>query len=484
MLSTVVAKEMFRVLLALPPDIHNLEIYRVAGVRAPPLGLAWIASVLENKGFKVKIVDAPTLELSRKEWISEVKSWHPDVVGLSLLTPTAPKGYAAARMVKEELGEDVVVIAGGPHPTFMYEEALNSGVDVVVRGEGEVTTLELVRVLKERGLDPEALKGVKGIAFKREGKVVVTPPRPLIDNLDKLPLPAWHLLPMEKYTLLGKPIKVAHVMASRGCPYGCSFCTTSYFWGRKVRFRSASKVAEEVEYLYDKYGARYVAFADDELTMNKRFIYDFVKEVKERGLDLQFACGSRVDHMTKDFMKFLFDNGCVILYFGVESASQETLDRVGKGIRVEQAKRVFEWKKELGGCALASFILGFPWETVDDMKRTVDFAIDLDPDYVQFTALTPYPGTPIYRYALKQGLIEDFNWEHYTTIRPVMRGFRFTREQLAKMLCLAYRKFYLRTKFVIRELRAGRLKDLSGILTRELLSLIREKLAQALRVIG
>ncbi|WP_460126286.1 B12-binding domain-containing radical SAM protein [Stetteria hydrogenophila] len=469
-------------LLTLPPGIHRLEIYRVTGMKAPPLGLASIAAVLEGEGHKVKIIDTPTLEMDVDEWLREVKSWSPDVVGISMQTPTAPRGYKAAKLLKEELGDDLIVVAGGTHPTSMYEEALKNGVDVVVRGEGEYTTLELLETLEKHGLDEEALRRVKGIAFRgRDGRVVVTPPRPFIENLDELPWPARHLLPMDKYTLFGKPIRIAHVMASRGCPYGCMYCITSYFWGRRIRFRSPENVAAEVEFLVDKYKVKQVVFSDDELTVNRRFIYGFVKEMKERGLDIQFACGSRVDHVNRDVLKFLYDNGCVAVYFGVESASQETLDRIGKKIKVEQARRVFRWVKELKGFATASFILGFPWETIEDMKRTVDFAIELDPAYAQFTVLTPYPGTPLFSYAARHNLIEDWNWEHYTTIRPVMRGFHFTREQLGRVLKYAYRKFYLRPGFILRELRSGRLKDLAGVLAGELASWFKDVVVQHLR---
>lgn len=469
-------------MLTLPPEIHSLEIYKIIGMKAPPLGLAYIAAVLEKEGHEVKVIDTATLEMNYRDWLREVRSWSPDVVGLSLITPTAPRGYEAARLLKEELGNDVVIIAGGPHPTYMYEEALSNGVDVVVRGEGEYTTLELVNTIERHGLSKEALGKVKGIAFKNDsGDTVVTPPRPFIRDLDKLPWPARHLLPMNKYTLFGKPIRIAHVMASRGCPYGCMYCITSYFWGRRIRFRSAKNVAEEVEYLVNKYKAEHIAFTDDELTVNRKFVLEFIDEIKERGLDITFSCGSRVDHVNREILKKLYDNGCTAIYFGVESASQETLDRIGKRITLEQARKAFTWVKELKGFALGSFILGFPWETVDDMKKTVDFAVSLDPNYAQFTALTPYPGTPLFEFAKKNNLIEDWDWEHYTTVRPVMRGFHFTTKDLGRMLKYAYRRFYLRLGFISREFRAGRIRDLSGILVKELFSWMKDRVIHFMR---
>ncbi len=465
-----------KVLLTLPPSIHDLEIYKVTGLTAPPLGLAYIAAVLEGEGHRVRILDTPTLKMDLATWIQNVKSWSPDIVGISVLTPTAPKAYLAARKIKEEM-EDVILVAGGQHPTYMWNEALDNGFDIIVRGEGEITTRELIKTIDKYGMDPTELRKVAGIVFRDEhGNMVVTRNRPLIYNLDELPWPARHLLPMDKYTLFGKKIRVAHIMASRGCPYGCIYCTTSYYWGVRIRYRSPKNVAEEIEFLVNKYKVEHVVFTDDELTANKRFVYELIEEMKKRGLDIGFACGARIDHMDKDFMRFLYKNGCVALYFGVESGTQRILDKIGKMISLDQVRKVFRWKREIGGFATASFILGFPWETIDDMKKTVDFAIDIDPDYAQFTVLTPYPGTPLFDYAMRYGLIEDWNWEHYTTLRPVMRGFKFTREQVAKMLKYAYRKFFIRSAFILRELRAGRLKDILGIIARETISVLADKL--------
>ncbi len=465
-----------RVLLTLPPGIHDLEIYRVTGLTAPPLGLAYIAAILERDEHRVKILDTPTLKMDLDTWVQNVKSWSPDIIGFSILTPTAPKAYVAARKIKEEMN-DVILVAGGQHPTYMWSETLDNGFDIIVRGEGEVTARELIKTIDKHGMDPGELRRVAGIVFRdKHGNIVATRERPLIYNLDVLPWPARHLLPMDKYTLFGKKIRVAHIMASRGCPYGCIYCTTSYYWGRRIRYRSPRNVAEEIEFLVDKYRVEHVVFTDDELTANRRFVYGLIEEMKKRGLDIGFACGARINHMDKDFMKFLYNNGCIALYFGVESGTQRILDKIGKMISLDQVRKVFRWKREIGGFATASFILGFPWETIDDMKKTVDLAIDIDPDYAQFTVLTPYPGTPLFDYAMRYGLIEDWNWEHYTTLRPVMRGFKFTREQVAKMLKYAYRKFFIRSTFILRELRAGRLKDILGIIARETISILADKL--------
>jgi magnesium-protoporphyrin IX monomethyl ester (oxidative) cyclase len=464
-----------RVLLAVPPGIDKLELYKVLGLKAPPLGLAWIAAVLEMAGHKVRVIDSPTEGVDLKTFINEVKSWSPDVVGITSITPTIYKAYDAAKAIKE-YDKDLPVIMGGPHVTFMYEEALSNGVDVVVRGEGEYTTLELVNTMEKDGLDAERLKSIRGLAFRRDGEVVRTPDRPPIRNLDELPPPARHLLPMDKYTLFGKPIRIIHAMASRGCPYGCSYCSTSYFWGRMIRYRSAEAVADEIEDAVNKYKTNIVAFTDDEFTLGKRFVYDFLREIRERGLDISFSCGSRVDTIDRDMMAKLKEHGCTALYFGVESGSQDTINRVGKNITLEQANRVFQWAKEINIDHVGSFIIGFPWETIDDTKNTVRFAMKLNPTYAQFTVATPYPGTPLYYQAVNENLIEDWNWEHYTTLRAVMRGYRFTREQAQRMLRWAYVKFYSRPKFLVHELMHGRLGTIITAVRNSLVPWFNEKL--------
>lgn len=396
----------------------------------------------------MRILDSPTFGLDKNSFLAEVRGWNPDIVGLTALTPTVYKAYEAAKLVKE-YDKDLPVFIGGPHATFMYEEALNKGVDVVVRGEGELTALELVNTVEKHGLNAEKLKVVLGIAYRRGDEIVVNPPRPLIRNLDALPLPARYSLPMEKYTVFDRPIRVAHVMASRGCPYGCTFCITSYFWGHRYRFKSARLVVDEIEDVVYRYKANKVVFTDDELLVNRKFVNELVGEITSRKLDIAFSFGSRVDHVEKELLKGLRKCGCEAIYLGVESSSQETLNRINKRISIEQAIKAFQAVREVGIEVVGAFMLGFPWETVEDMKKTVEFAIRLEPTYAQFTIVTPYPGTPLYYEALNEGLIEDFSWENWTTLRAVMRGHKFTRREVQKMLDWAYTKSYARVSYLI-----------------------------------
>jgi magnesium-protoporphyrin IX monomethyl ester (oxidative) cyclase len=426
------------------------------GLRAPPLGLAWIASVLERRGHEVKIVDSPTLGLSIGDFVKIVESWSPDVVGLSSLTPTIRLAYKAAKAVKA-VDEDIKVVVGGVHATFMWREVLEECpyVDYVVLGEGEETMSQLIEALEKEARP----RGISGIALRNEsGEAVMTGPwRPV--DLERLPPPARHLLPMDRYTVFDKPVRVVHIMASRGCPYGCIFCATSYYFGRRVRFRRVEQVLDEMAECTDKYKTKTFAFTDDELTINRRWFDSFLKGLRERGLDIRWTCGSRVDSVDERLLARMFSSGCTTIYFGVESGSQETIDKIGKRIDLRQAEKVFEAIRKVGGSAVATFILGFPWETVDDMKKTIKFALKLDPDYAQFTYATPYPGTPLYEMAKEHDLIVDHDWSHYTTVRPVMRGFHFGIEEVEALFKEAYTKFYVRLKFLARQIRLGLFKD-------------------------
>jgi len=470
-----------KVLLAVPPGCDKLEVYQVMGLRAPPLGLAWIASVLEDHGYEVRIVDSPTLGLSIGDFVKIVESWSPDVVGLSSLTPTIGLAYKAAKAVKA-VDRGIKVVMGGVHATFMWHEVLEECpyVDYVVLGEGEETLLQLVETLKGRA-KPES---ISGIALRNEsGEAVQTGPwRPV--DLEKLPPPARHLLPMDRYTVFNKPVRVAHIMASRGCPYGCIFCATSYYFGRRVRYRRVEQVLDEVAQCVDEYKTKTFAFTDDELTINRKWMEAFIKGLKERGLDIQWTCGARVDSVDERLLAKMFSSGCTMIYFGVESGSQETINKIGKRIDLRQAEKVFEVIRRIGGSAVATFILGFPWETVDNMKKTVEFALKLDPDYAQFTYATPYPGTPLYEMAKRYDLIVDHNWSHYTTLRPVMRGFHFTIDDVKAMFEEAYAKFYMRLKFLIRQIRMRVFKDfLRTILTNIVLPRLRSSLSRQVRTL-
>ncbi|HID17512.1 TPA: radical SAM protein [Candidatus Bathyarchaeota archaeon] len=441
-----------RVLLINPPA-PSVESFSNAGINAPPLGLAYIASVLEEGGHEVEVLDCQALELSLEGVKREMEARRPEVVGVTSTTPTIHSALEIVRAAKE-VDRSVVTIVGGPHASFTPKETLGSckELDFVAIGEGEYTTLELLDGLA-RGEPPEK---VKGIAFRRGKRVLETPKRPYIEDLDALPFPARHLLPMDKYRILGKNLTVIHVISSRGCPFRCIFCASSALFGKRFRARSVANVLAEIEESLERYKTRNVEFMDDTFTLDRRRVLEFCEEVKRRGLDISWGCSSRVDTITKETMEKMKEAGCSIIFIGVESASQKTLDLIGKGVTVDKAVKVVEWAKEVGIEVLASFVIGFPWETVEDMKRTINFAKKLRPDFVEFSVATPYPGTPLYEWAKKNGFLEIEDWSKYTTIKPVMRGENFSIKEVGRLMLLSYGQFYLSPSFILNQIKRGR----------------------------
>ncbi|RLE49825.1 MAG: B12-binding domain-containing radical SAM protein [Candidatus Methanomethylicota archaeon] len=443
-----------KVLLVNPPTTADIETARVIGLKAPPLGLAYLAAVLEKNGYDVKILDAPVLDYTFEDVKREVRSYDPDVVGVTSTTPTI---YDAIRTVNaaKEAKPEVFTIIGGPHPTFMPEETLSMSpkLDAVAIGEGEMTLLELVKSLENN----QPIEDVKGLAFRKGDEIRFTPKRPFIEDLDSLPFPARHLLPMERYMVFGKQTLLANIMSSRGCPYNCIFCSSSLMFGKKFRGRSPGNVVDEIEELVDKYKVKHIEFADDNFTFDQKRAINIAKEILRRGLNIAFACGARVDNLSRELLYWLKKAGCNMIYVGIESGVQRVLNALRKGIKIEQIVKAVKMIKEVGIEVTGSFVIGAPGETREDVKQTIKFAKKLDLDFAQFTVITPYPGTYIYEYAKREGLLLTNDWSKYTTVKPVMRTKELSAEELERLVAEAYRSFYLRLGFIYKQIRKGRL---------------------------
>ena len=432
-----------KVMLVLPPS-HS-AISSVLGTTGPPLGLAYIASVLEREGHDVRIIDSLALNYSLKDLRSEVKSFDPDVVGLTATTPAIYDAYKVAKLVKLT-NPNAKVVIGGPHVTFTAEETLRECpyIDVVVRGEGEMVMSSLIKNL-EKG---RPLKEVKGVTYRHGQDIRSTQDAPLIRDLNELPLPAYHLLPMERYRVGGK--RFGTVITSRGCPFQCIFCSSSQLYGKFWRARSPENVLEELRVLRDKYGIREVEFLDDTFTLNNKRAERICELIKIEGLDISWSCSSRADTLARRLALKLKSAGCHFLYLGVESGSQKLLNIIRKGITLEQAKNAIRVAKHAGLNTLASFMLGIPGETKETIKKTINFAKRLNPTLAQFTLCTPYPGTRLYEIAKRCGYLLTKDWSKYTTLEPVIKLPGITVKELKRWLEKAYLSFYLRPNFIIR----------------------------------
>ncbi len=432
-----------KVLMINPP--YSSSKYKFIGLVAPPLGIAYIAAMLERNGVFVKILDAPALELNHDSVKKEIKKFSPDVVAITSVTPTIDSALQTAKISKEACPK-VVTILGGYHPTFTYQEVLkNDFVDVVVCGEGEQTMVELVEAI-ENGND---LKNVKGIAFKG----FKTPARDIIMDLDSIPFPARHLLPMDEYKILNMKLTTGTIVSGRGCPHQCSFCASAAMHGHKLRLRSAENIVDEMEHLVNDHNIQMVAFMDDTFTISKKRVYEICEAIKDRGLTNYWGCTARVDTISEDLLKTMKDAGCITMFLGVESADQQVLNDVNKKTDIPGIKKTFELTKKYGMRTIASVVLGMPGDTKNSIRRTINFVKVLEPSYAVFSLATPYPGTDFYLKAASENLIKINDWSKYTLLSPVLETVDCSLEELRKLQKKAFKEFYLRPRYILRQTR-------------------------------
>lgn len=455
-----------KVVLINPPTTATFEVQSVLGLRTPPLGLAYIAAALERRGDDVTIIDSVASDISHTALKRKLNVMQPDVIGVTSMTPSIFDALNVITYAKESCPHTTTVM-GGCHITFLTEETLKAcpALDIAVIGEGEETICDLANAL-ERNRD---LTTVNGIAFKKNGKIHVNEKRRLISDLDKVPFPARHLLPLERYALLGTKNLVGSVMTSRGCPFNCIFCSSSQFYGQTYRARSPENVVDEIEQLTNRYKIKNIEFVDDTFTINKKRAFEIAREIRRRGIDIFWGFGSRVDTITENMLHAFKKAGCTVFYLGIESGSQKILNILKKRITLDQVKQAIKWSKKAKIETIGSFIIGTPGETKDDVLRTIRFAKDCGVDFAQFTIMTPFPGTEVYEYAKKNGLLVTEDWSKYTTLKPLIQTEELTADEVSRLNSLAYRSFYLRIGFFFKQIQMRRIQFLFPIIKRYLL---------------
>ncbi len=436
-----------KVLLTFPPysmkERYNSNVGEDIGGHLPPLGLCYIASVLEEAGHEVRIMDCPTYKQTQQDVVNEVLSWKPEIIGLAAITILIDRAIEITKAIKETSPKTIVVI-GGPHPTQMPEETLrDTGCDIVIKGEAELT-------FRDIATDPKPFLKQKIV----EGTMV--------KDLNTFPLPARHLLDMKRYNSLPNNYKVSEnvfqMMTTRGCPYTCTFCASA---NGKYRQRSVENVIKEIKHLKEKYNVQEIAFWDDIFTMNKKWVLDFCKALETENIKIAWTCESRLDLINEEIVQAMAKAGCWNMFFGIESGDQEILDNIKKKTTLEMVRKGIAMVKKTGMEVRGSFILGLPGETPEKGKKTIDFAIELDPDYAQFSIATPFPGTELWDTADKWGTLEK-NFKDYHIFAPVflVHGYPNIKE-LQKMQHLAFKKFYLRPSYILK--RISRIRNLRDV---------------------
>jgi anaerobic magnesium-protoporphyrin IX monomethyl ester cyclase len=444
-LSPAVRYEM-RVLLVLPRRKNRL----FEDVRLPPLGIAYLAGVLRQAGHTARLIDANLESDQDLALRSRLAAFAPDLVGFSVASPLRRAALRLARLVKEK-DAGIKVVFGGSHPTiFPAETAAEPDVDFAVRGEGEDTILELMEVLAGR-LNPAM---VPGLAFREDGRIRLTPPRPPIQPLDRLPFPAYDLLPIGRYQgVRARASAFMEMFTSRGCPYHCAFCDAHIVMGRAYRAHSPGRTRAEIQHLVGAFGVREIMFKDSEFTHDRGRIEALCDLLIEDGSPVRWTCNGRVGRVDAPLLRKMRRAGCEMISFGVESGDQAVLIALNKGTTPDRIRETFRAARAAGIKTQANFLIGHPEEDARAVLRSIRLAAELRPDLLQFNYLFPYPGTDLYRRALEKGwLPDDFDPSAGLDFQPALKTPLIDRRDLAWLLRYAFRSVYLRPGAIARRL--------------------------------
>ncbi len=421
----------------------------------PPLGLALLAAILEKQGYPVKILDTNAPGFILEEAVKSIEDT--EIIGLTAMTPTIGKALNIAKHIKES-HPGTTIIFGGPHVTLMPEETLASApyIDVIARGEADDTILELMNAFENK----KSLADIPGISFTKDRKIVNTPERPIVTNMDALPYPAYHLLDIKQYRPHpphGMYTPFAAMVTSRGCPYRCAYCSKPVF-GSKFRAQSAERVVAEMEYLHEKFGVREIAFYDDSFTIDKKRIHAIADKILEKRLKIAWTCETRVNLVDKELLRHMKQAGCYAIAYGIETAAPEIMKVIQKDITLEEVEKAVQAHHEVGLQVVGYFMLGSPGETPETIMQTINFAKKLKVDFAQFSITTPFPATELYDIYM-QGRKEPPKWEDFiyagtdNPTTPVFESDSLTRDDLKMWDSKAYRMFYLRPGYVWQRLK-------------------------------
>ncbi len=437
----------------------------------PGIGFAYIAAVLRENGYGVKVVDAYVNGYGLTDIMDIIKQYVPDVVGISVLTPSAEVVYEIARNMRKEYTQ-IKIVMGNMHASLFADEILSKNyADFIVHREGERTMLNLVETIEKS----KNIQNVNGISFRKDGVTVENTLGSHIEDLDSLPFPAWDLFPLDKYstdprTEVKKDFVEMQILATRGCPNQCTFCSsrTERSLGRKKKKRDPKLVVDEMVYMHKRYGSKVFSFMDLAFPMVRQHAVDLCNEIIKRGLNgkLKWVTECRVKPLDQELLCLLKEAGCERLCFGIEAGNNNTLKRLKKNFSTDDVKKAVKMAHNAGLEIDGMFMIGLPGETEEMIKETIYFAIKLNVRYAIFNLFVPYPGCDLWDELNKQNKIIFEKWSEFTSYptysggKPVYIPDDLTHEQLVNLQRYAMRKFYLRPKFVYHELKRLKLSKI------------------------
>ncbi len=410
----------------------------------PPIGLLSIAACLESHGIQVEVMDCYGAADTIERHAADILARRPDVVGFSCTTSSFLEGYAIAAQVKEQQ-PDIHIVFGGAHACTVGPALLDSfpAVDFLVIGEGEVTFAELM------SSDFRNVASIPGIGYRREGKGALSSVRENIPDLDSLPFPAYHLLPdfPRRYNLpLFSYPKAPNtsIISSRGCPYQCSYCDRSVF-SRGFRFNSADYIVEHLRYLHRDFGIRHVFFYDDLFTFDRKRVERFCTLMEEKRIPVTYNCIARLEHVDVELLSLLKRSGCWQVNFGIESGDPDILSKHRKLYELDQVGKKLKMVKDAGMRVKGLFMMGFPGETEESIRRTIRYALTLPLDEVNVTKFTPFPGAPVYKTIREFGEFTE-DWPAMNCVNFVFVPHGLTKERLEELYNEFISRFYRRSR--------------------------------------
>jgi len=393
-----------KVLFVIPP-LPKIVDKKALGSKWPRIGIAYIAGFLREYGITVGILDCKTEKLNIEQAIIKILAFNPDIIGITSFTEEIIETAGLCKAVKK-INRNIITIVGGAHASAIPEQMLNEfkDIDIAVYGEGEITLLEIVQLKK---FD---LINVKGIVYRKNGRIIRNKPRELIKDIDSLPYPAWDLFPLEQYrgrTILSlgekkhENILELPILSTRGCPYRCNFCFHVY--GHTARFRDYKKIVDEIEFNINTYNSTQFFFADGTFGIRKNNVIKLCNEIIKRKLNkkIKWTAPTRADVVTEETLRLMKKAGCLTFAIGVESGDEQILKNSGKNETKEQIRKSVTMAKKVGLPIETSIILGHPNETSESIKNSLDFAKELDIDSHSIPIMIPYPGTKIMQMAEK-----------------------------------------------------------------------------------
>lgn len=407
----------------------------------PPTDLMYLAAVAEKAGLEAKIADYS----QGGDFEKDLKEFCPDYLLINVATPTFKSDLGALTVAKEICPDVVTIAKGAAFLTVAFEVMyFQKDLDLILFGEPEETLKEV--------LEGKDYSKILGLYYRDDLRAKFTGSRPFIEDLDKLPFPARHLVDNNIYRRPDNNKVQAVIKVSRGCPFHCFFCLATPVSGAKVRKRSAENIIEEIKECVDKYGITNFLFWSDIFNIDKVWVMDLCQKIIDSGLKITWSANTRADTADEEMAQKMYDAGCRLVSIGVESGSQEMLDKIGKRITLDDVRLTVKFFKKAGIRIYNYFVIGLPWEDEDTVEDTIDFAIELDSDFISFYTATPLPGSKFYDYAKEHNLINSDTSFSSAYFYPSVNTHHLSKERVFELHKKAIRKFYLRPAYILRML--------------------------------